>query len=308
MIIYRIYNKINNKSYIGQSVKSCFNQRYAGGVWWEKPSNSYLIRSAKKYGKENFEVEILRDDIENLDLLYELESYYANLYNSYRPNGYNLIPCGCDKENKELKHVLLGREYNKPEKFTSNYKGVYYRKSNKKWTCGFNNAMVRKSKTLNSEIEAAEMYDKVAIYLYGDDAFINFEDKREYYLSLDLYKFYINEFEKRKKSNLKPLEKELSEIFKVVSEFIWLMPIPKISEKTGYKENQIRYCIKKYKMDSPGKYYWHQKGLFNVRDDSEMVKSINILLNEGLKIKDISQKLKYTIKQIRYCIKKNHLK
>lgn len=33
MIIYRILNKINNKSYIGQSVLT-FNKRYRGGEWW----------------------------------------------------------------------------------------------------------------------------------------------------------------------------------------------------------------------------------------------------------------------------------
>ena len=53
------------KSYIGQSTKN-------SGRWWEKPSNSYLIRAAEKYGKENFEVEILRDDIKSVEELYDL--------------------------------------------------------------------------------------------------------------------------------------------------------------------------------------------------------------------------------------------
>ena len=34
MIIYRIVNKLNGKSYIGQSVFN-FNKRYKGGRWWE---------------------------------------------------------------------------------------------------------------------------------------------------------------------------------------------------------------------------------------------------------------------------------
>jgi len=38
-------------------------------------------------------------------------------------------------------------------------------------------------------IEAAEMYDKVALYLIGKHCFINFEEKREEYLKSDLEDF-----------------------------------------------------------------------------------------------------------------------
>ena len=270
MIIYRIYNKIDNKSYIGQSTKSSFNQRYINSRWWVKPSNSYLIRAAEKYGKENFEVEILRDDVKSIEELYELESYYADMYNSYRPGGYNLIPCGKDKDQKELKHLLLGRAYNKPSNFTSNYKGVYYRKSNKKWTCNFNNALVKKSKSLNSEIEAAEMYDKIALYLYGEDAFINIENKREMYLDLDLEEFYENTFLKKKKGGYKFPQKYYNELIEIIKPLLWKIPIPKIAEtlkNDGYTIKQIRYCISKYNISTPPKYYWQKNKNKNKKND-----------------------------------------
>jgi hypothetical protein len=52
MIIYRIFNKINGKSYIGQSVVS-FNKRYKGGDWLKYTHNQILKNSVNKYGLED---------------------------------------------------------------------------------------------------------------------------------------------------------------------------------------------------------------------------------------------------------------
>lgn len=89
MQIYRILNKIDGKSYIGQT-QHTFEERYNKYKWWQKPSNKYLINAAEKYGIENFEIQILKDDIQTLEELNINETYYANLYNTYRPNGYNI--------------------------------------------------------------------------------------------------------------------------------------------------------------------------------------------------------------------------
>lgn len=93
MIVYRIYNKINNKSYIGQSIHY-FNERYPNGKWWIHTHNEILKNSVNKNGIENFEVEILENNLNNLDLLNQKETYYAELYNSYTPYGYNIRGCG----------------------------------------------------------------------------------------------------------------------------------------------------------------------------------------------------------------------
>ena len=56
MIIYKITNLINGKKYIGQTVNSVekrFNDH-------SNPNNDcYLGRAIRKYGKENFKVELV---------------------------------------------------------------------------------------------------------------------------------------------------------------------------------------------------------------------------------------------------------
>lgn len=47
MIIYRIFNKINGKSYIGQSVVS-FNKRYKGSDWLKYTHNQILKNSVNR--------------------------------------------------------------------------------------------------------------------------------------------------------------------------------------------------------------------------------------------------------------------
>jgi hypothetical protein len=111
MIIYYIKNLINNKYYVGQTVHPKFNLRYSGGRWWDITNNQYLKNAAAKYGKENFEVKILEENVENQDKLNELEKFYAEKYNSYLPNGYNLVECGGNKGRKLLswQKELIGK-------------------------------------------------------------------------------------------------------------------------------------------------------------------------------------------------------
>ena len=72
MVIYRIYNKKDGKSYIGQSVNS-FNKRYRGGDWYKHTHNEILINSVNKYGIENFNYEILEDNVSSIEELNLLE-------------------------------------------------------------------------------------------------------------------------------------------------------------------------------------------------------------------------------------------
>lgn len=88
-VIYKITNKINNKSYIGQTTKS-FKERYNNGEWWEYTTNMHLWNAYRKYGKENFYV------IEKMDIAFsrrELdlkERFYINALESNNPKkGYN---------------------------------------------------------------------------------------------------------------------------------------------------------------------------------------------------------------------------
>jgi group I intron endonuclease len=244
MQIYRIFNKIDGKSYIGQT-QHTFETRYNKYKWWQSPSNEYLVNAAKKYGIENFDIEILKEGINNLEDLNKYESYYADLYNTYRPNGYNIRGCGNnrfvdDELKKRLAKARLGTNYKPKNKKSSEYKGVYWREAKKSWICRFQNSIIKKDKYASSEIEAAEIYDKISLYLFGKDCFINFEDKRKEYLLSDLEDFY-NIFicKKSKRNNVD--EKLLEQIIPI--KFKTLNEIASILNTTPRK---IQYCLKKY--------------------------------------------------------------
>ena len=86
-IIYKITNKINNKIYIGQTIRSLFERVKDYKLY---KTNGYLINSFNKYGFDNFEFSII-DTATSIQELNEKEKYYINLFNSYDRNiGYNI--------------------------------------------------------------------------------------------------------------------------------------------------------------------------------------------------------------------------
>lgn len=87
-IIYKITNKINNKVYIGQTIRA-FNERYISGNIYNT-CNKHLKNSIKKYGVENFEITETLDIAFNQQELNEKEDMYIKLYNATNPKyGYN---------------------------------------------------------------------------------------------------------------------------------------------------------------------------------------------------------------------------
>jgi group I intron endonuclease len=87
--IYILRNKINNKLYIGQSirVKNRLSEHIQNVV---NKKNYILYNAINKYGLENFEFNII-DFANNIDLLNEKEIYYIKFYNSnMREFGYNI--------------------------------------------------------------------------------------------------------------------------------------------------------------------------------------------------------------------------
>lgn len=92
MLIYKITNKINNKSYIGQTIKSAEerwkeHQNHAFGKH-ENDIKKVLYQAIRKYGLENFTFEVLQDNITNYEDLDKAEIYWIDYYNSFL-QGYN---------------------------------------------------------------------------------------------------------------------------------------------------------------------------------------------------------------------------
>lgn len=81
--VYLIRNKLNNKIYIGQHRSNIIDYNYYG-------SGNIIVRAISKYGKDNFELNILTwaSSREELNIL---ERFYILLYNSTDKNiGYNI--------------------------------------------------------------------------------------------------------------------------------------------------------------------------------------------------------------------------
>lgn len=95
-IIYRVTNKINGKVYIGQTIQSLKDRWYrhcAKKNLSKAEMNMHIKRAIFKYGKENFDIEVLEEC--DSSMLNERERYYISYFDSYH-NGYNSTPGGQD--------------------------------------------------------------------------------------------------------------------------------------------------------------------------------------------------------------------
>lgn len=88
--IYLITNKVNQKKYIGQTNQGLGYEgrfkKHCGGIRDEKPTK-LLSKAFKKYGIENFSLDLVEDNIPE-DLIDEREIFYIKKYNSYYLDGY----------------------------------------------------------------------------------------------------------------------------------------------------------------------------------------------------------------------------
>jgi len=92
MLIYKITNKINNKCYIGQTIKTAEERwkEHKRNININHPNciNKTLYKAMRKYGIENFTFEVLQDNIETYEQLDKAEIYWIDYYNSF-VKGYN---------------------------------------------------------------------------------------------------------------------------------------------------------------------------------------------------------------------------
>ena len=89
--IYKITNKINGKSYIGQTTNYQRRFREHRNKGYGEEPNKPLYNAFDKYGIDNFDFEVIEDLTENYN---EREKYWIQYYNTLLPNGYNIEPGG----------------------------------------------------------------------------------------------------------------------------------------------------------------------------------------------------------------------
>ena len=93
--IYKITNLINNKVYIGQTKD--LHKRWKGhcDCASDRRYTNYLYNAMRKYGIDNFKMEVIEGPIPNYN---EREKYWISYYNSYldKNKGYNMTPGGED--------------------------------------------------------------------------------------------------------------------------------------------------------------------------------------------------------------------
>lgn len=86
MWIYKITNIQNNKCYIGQTIRP-IEQRFHRHINDAEKLNTHFAKAIRKYGKENFKIEII-DTAKNQNELNQKEQYWIRYYDSVK-NGYN---------------------------------------------------------------------------------------------------------------------------------------------------------------------------------------------------------------------------
>ena len=110
--IYKITNKINGKSYIGQTIQNVKERFYQHCATKCSQSilNMVIHKAINKYGKSNFTIEVI-EEVESTNLN-DRERYWIRYYDSYN-NGYNSTEGGQDgiKLFKNLDTESIVREY-----------------------------------------------------------------------------------------------------------------------------------------------------------------------------------------------------
>ena len=98
MIVYKVLNKENDMSYIGQTTKSLENRKKVHEIKTNH-TDFYFHRALKKYGLEHFSWEIIKKCKTKVELDY-WEKRFIEKLKTKAPNGYNMTSGGEGNPNR----------------------------------------------------------------------------------------------------------------------------------------------------------------------------------------------------------------
>jgi len=185
--IYKITNLVNNKIYIGRTTAKNAQRRWNEHKSKSKKPRTLIEKALNKYGIINFKFEII--DQTDRQHLPTLESEYIIKLNCLSPNGYNLEVYQPDRiltEGAKNRIQISNQGKIKSKNKSSEYIGVY--KAGPSFICEIAFNRKKYKKTFNSELKAAIAYDKMALFLYGSQAKINFYFKKEKWINSKIEK------------------------------------------------------------------------------------------------------------------------
>lgn len=117
--IYKITNNVNNKIYIGKTIRS-LKVRFKEHLKDSNTEDNKLYRAMRKYGKENFSIEEIEEVTK--EILSEREKFWIKKYNSYY-NGYNSTFGGDGESSTDEEKIIelyrLGKTMKEISKITS---------------------------------------------------------------------------------------------------------------------------------------------------------------------------------------------
>lgn len=118
--IYMYTNNLNGRKYIGKSIK--FKKRHREHCRGQNANQMPIDRAFKKYGENNFKLDILLDashlsDEDAEDYLNHMEIYYIWKYNVFKDKKHYNLTVGGDGFGSGENHHMFGRTGEKHHRF-----------------------------------------------------------------------------------------------------------------------------------------------------------------------------------------------